>query len=171
MKKLLFGLILTFLFSAGIQAQSIDVWIVRHAEKDKSNPQEKNPDLSDEGKIRAKDLVEYLKKVKFDGVFSTPYKRTHQTVDSLAKINNLVVKDYNPTDSKKLVDEIKKDFLGKKVMIVGHSNTVLELIEAFGGKRPKPELTDDDYDYIFHLIVRKDKASVKMSEYGKPHHL
>jgi len=166
MKKLFVVLLLTFLFNNLISAQTTTVWIVRHAEKDKSNPQDNNPNLSDEGRVRAGDLAKYLKKEKFDVAFATPTKRTHQTLDSLV-IPRVI--DYK--DIKSLVDSIKTNYAGKTVMVAGHSNTVLEIIEALGGKRPKEELTDDDYDYIFELSVKEDKARVKMDQYGRPHHL
>ncbi|SFA49318.1 Histidine phosphatase superfamily (branch 1) [Pedobacter suwonensis] len=166
MKKLFVLLALTLLFINIVSAQTTTVWVVRHAEKDKSNPQDNNPGLSDEGRIRAGDLATYLKKVKFDVAFATPTKRTHQTLDSL-----VIPKVVDYKDIKSLVDSIKTNYAGKNVIIAGHSNTVLEIIEAFGGKRPKEELTDDDYDYIFELSVKGDKARVKMDQYGRPHHL
>ncbi|RDC56913.1 histidine phosphatase family protein [Pedobacter chinensis] len=166
MKRLFLFISLSFLFSTAILAQTTEVWVVRHAEKDKSNPDDKDPDLSDEGRIRAGDLATYLRKVKFDAGFSTPYKRTHQTLDSL-----IIQKVINYNDPKSLVDSIKKNYNGKTVIVAGHSNTVLEIIEAFGGKRPKEMLTDDDYDYIFRLTVKDDKARVKTDQYGRPHHL
>jgi broad specificity phosphatase PhoE len=166
MKKLFVFLSLTFLFANIISAQTTTVWIVRHAEKDKSTPQDTDPSLSDEGKIRVADLAKYLKKVKFDVAFATPTKRTHQTLDSL-----VIPKVINYKDIKSLVDSIKTNYVGKTVMVAAHSNTVLEIIEALGGKRPKEELTDDDYDYIFELSVKEDKAKVKMDQYGRPHHL
>ncbi|GGI26777.1 phosphoglycerate mutase family protein [Pedobacter mendelii] len=166
MKKFLIFFSIFFLFLHSVKAQTTEIWVVRHAEKDKSNPEEKNPDLSEEGKVRARDLAAYLKKEKIDVAFSTPYKRTHQTLDSL-----IISKVITYNDIKSLVDSIKTNYLGKKIIIAGHSNTVLEIIEAFGGKRPREELTDDDYDFIFRLSVKGDKAKVKMDQYGVPHHL
>ncbi|WP_421945665.1 phosphoglycerate mutase family protein [Pedobacter sp.] len=166
MKKFFFLLSLSFLFLINVQAQTTEVWVVRHAEKDKSNPQEKNPDLSNEGTRRAGDLAKFLSKVKFDAAYTTPYKRTRQTLDSL-----IIPKVIEYNDIKALVDSVKTNYAGKKIIIAGHSNTVLEIIEAFGGKRPREELTDDDYDFIFRLNVKGDKAKVKMDQYGVPHHL
>ena len=166
MKRLFLFLPLLLMLSTTVLAQTTDVWIVRHAEKDKSNPQDTNPSLSDEGRIRAGDLATYLKKEKFDVAFSTPFKRTHQTLDSL-----IIQKVIDYKDIPSLVDSVKKNYSGKTVIVAGHSNTVLEIIEAFGGKRPMEMLTDDDYDYIFHLTVKDDKARVKKDQYGRPHHL
>lgn len=166
MKKLLLFLSVIFLFFQSVNAQNTEIWVVRHAEKDRSNPQDKDPELSDAGRTRAKDLATYLTKEKFDVAFSTPYKRTHQTLDSL-----IIPKVIEYTDIKLLVENVKTNYVGKKIIIAGHSNTVLEIIEAFGGKRPREELTDDDYDFIFRLTVKGDKAKVKMSQFGVPHHL
>jgi len=166
MKRLILFFSLSFLISTAVFAQNTEVWVVRHAEKDKTNPEDKDPNLSDEGRIRAADLAIYLKKVKFDVGFSTPYKRTHQTLDSL-----IIPKVINYKDPKSLVDSVKKNYVGKTIIVAGHSNTVLEIIEAFGGKRPMEMLTDDDYDYIFRLTVKDDKAKVKKDQFGRPHHL
>jgi hypothetical protein len=40
-------------------------------------------------------------------------------------------------------------------LVVGHSNTVLEMIEAFGAK--DQSLIDQDYDYLFLLTICKRK--------------
>lgn len=166
MKRLILFFTLSFLLSTAVLAQTTDVWVIRHAEKDKTNPEDKDPNLSEEGRIRAADLAIYLKKVKFDAGFSTPYKRTHQTLDSL-----IIPKVINYKDPKSLVDSVRKNYAGKTIIVAAHSNTVLEIIEAFGGKRPMEMLTDDDYDYIFRLTVKDDKAKVKKDQFGRPHHL
>ncbi|WP_443937287.1 histidine phosphatase family protein [Pedobacter sp. MW01-1-1] len=166
MKK--FFILLSFLIlgTSFSQAQTTEIWIVRHAEKDTSNPQDKNPDLSVEGQIRAHDLAIYLKKVSFDYAFTTDFKRTRQTIDSL-----IVPKVKVYTDTKALADTIKQNYLGKTIIIAGHSNTILETIEALGADRPLDMLTEDDYDYIFHLTLKNDKAKVKIDHFGRPHHL
>ncbi|UKT63497.1 phosphoglycerate mutase family protein [Pedobacter mucosus] len=166
MKKLILLIIISFSISQITFAQTTEIWIVRHAEKDKSNPEEKDPNLSDEGKIRAGDLAKFLKKVNFDAAFSTSTKRTHQTLDSL-----IIKKVFDYKDIKALSDTVNAHYLGKTIIIAGHSNTVLEIIEAFKGKRPKDMLTDDDYDYIFHLTLKGNKTKVKMDQFGRPHHL
>jgi len=166
MKKLILFFFLSLISSKATFAQTTEVWVVRHAEKDKTNPEDKDPNLSDEGRIRAGDLATFLKKTKFDVAFSTPYKRTHQTLDSL-----IIPKVINYNDPKSLVDSVKKNYAGKTIIVAGHSNTILEIIEAFGGKRPKEMLTEDDYDYIFRLTIKDDKAKVKMDQFGRPHHL
>lgn len=166
MKKLILFLTISFFATQFVLAQQTEVWLVRHAEKDTSNPEDKNPNLSDEGKIRAGDLAKHLKKVKFDAAFTTPTKRTHQTLDSL-----LIPKVIEYKEIKALVDSVKNVYQGKTVIVAAHSNTILEIIEAFGAKKPLDIFTEDDYDYIFRLSVTGDKAKVKTDHYGRPHRL
>ena len=63
-----------------------------------------------------------------------------------------------------------KNAIGKKMLIIGHSNTVQEILVAFGASKPVKDLTDDDYDYIFMLTIKGDKKEVKVERYGAEHH-
>ncbi|WP_171047943.1 phosphoglycerate mutase family protein [Pedobacter xixiisoli] len=167
MKKL----ILLFALALGLQQslyaqKTLKVWIVRHAEKDISNPADKDPDLSPAGAERAEALKKELKGQKIDSIFSTDYKRTKLTGFPLADITGISIQTYEPSKVAAFVKSLKEHAGGKKVLIIGHSNTVLELIEAFGAKRPVPAISDDEYDYLFSLTVKGDKVDVKTDKYG-----
>ena len=137
-------------------AQKTTVWIVRHAEKDTANVNRQDPDLTATGQQRALDLATYLQKENIIKVFSTDTKRTKQT----AKHVKAPLEIYNPKNLTGLLEVLNQQVKGKSVLIVGHSNTVLETIEALGGKRPVPLLTDDDYDYIFKIELEATKSAV-----------
>ncbi len=157
-------LFLQFCFEAS--AQKTTVWIVRHAEKDTSFANRLNPDLTDVGMQRAKDLATYLQKQNIVKIFSTDTKRTKQT----ATYFNVPLEIYNPKSLSGLRDVLYQQANGKSVLIVGHSNTVLETIEALGGKRPLTLLTDDDYDYLFKIELEANKpAVVYFYHFGKYH--
>ena len=56
------------------------------------------------------------------------------------------------------------------MLIVGHSNTVLETIEALGGTRPVAQLSDDDYDYLFKVVLADGKPTqVNIFHFGQFH--
>ena len=60
-------------------------------------------------------------------------------------------------------------FRGKTIVVVGHSNTVLEIIEALGGKKPFREIADNQYDNIFKIdISARGKVKVLAQKYGDP---
>ncbi len=168
MKKLLFLLLLSFAVQQTLYAQkTLKVWIVRHAEKDTSNPKDNDPTLSAAGAERAEALKKELKGQKIDTIFSTDYKRTKLTGFPLADITGISMITYDPANAAQLVKSLKENAGGKKVLIIGHSNTVLELIEAFGAKRPIASIADNEYDYLFSLTVKGDKVDVKTDRYGE----
>jgi broad specificity phosphatase PhoE len=149
---------------------STTIYIVRHAEKDLSDPKNQDPELSAEGKLRAADLAEKLKNVKIDAVFSTKYKRTGQTGAAVGRNNGISVQEFEGQNFKVLSDLIKTKYKNRRILIVGHSNTVLELVEAFGATRPLDVLRDDDYDFFFEVkIDNMGKAILNVEQYGKPH--
>ncbi|WP_199117887.1 histidine phosphatase family protein [Pedobacter sp. ASV28] len=168
MSKRIFLVFLLFsLAQVNLQAQkSLKVWIVRHAEKDTSDVKDKDPDLSMQGKQRAEALMKLLKGQKIDSIFSTNYKRTKLTGFPLADKIGITIKTYSPSQKAELVKNLKMNAAGKHILIVGHSNTILELIEAFGAQRPLAQIKDDEYGYIFLLTIKGDKVDVKVDKYG-----
>lgn len=148
------------------QAQTT-VYIVRHAEKDLKNPSETDPSLSLDGQDRAKDLATLLMPKRLLAVYSTPFKRSRQTAEPTAYGHGLKVQTYDPADPAALASSVLRQHKGGGVVIVGHSNTVLELVEAFGMKRPIPALKDDDYNYIFTITIDGNSMHLLTSQYGK----
>lgn len=144
------------------------IYLVRHAEKGTNNPVD--PDLSAAGQARAIALKDTLRKVEFSSIYSTNYKRTLQTIAPTASVNGLPPVIYDPLaphglDS--LVTRILKANLYKTVLIVGHSNTVLETIEAFRAVRPIPVINESDYNYLFKVTLKENKApQVEVKRYG-----
>jgi len=150
--------------------KTLKVWIVRHAEKLTDDPKDKDPDLSTEGKERAQALAKYLKGEKIDTIYATNYKRTKLTGFPLADQIGISVKTYDAAQQKELVKQLMGNARGEKIVLIGHSNTVLEIVETFGIAKPVKALTDEDYDYIFEVTVKGDKAAVKVNRYGIAHH-
>lgn len=147
-------------------AQSTTVWIVRHAEKDTAFANRANPDLTSVGKQRAMDLATYLQNENIVQVLSTDTKRTVQTAAHIKAPIEL----YNPRSIQMVVEKINTTWKGKTILLVGHSNTVLETIDALGGNRPVALLNDEDYDYIFKVVIDDTgKAAATAYQYGQPH--
>ena len=167
-KIIVIAFILLIGISNAVSSQSTIIWIVRHAEKDTSAANKRDPELTEIGKQRALDLAAYLKGQEPNMIFSTNTKRTRQTAAHFtAKVNT-----YDPSLIKEFAQRLIDFQKGKIILIVGHSNTVLETIEALGGARPVPQLVDDDYDYIFKIILSHDGGVVtKAFHYGAKHHI
>lgn len=150
--------------------KTLKVWVVRHAEKLTDNPKDRDPQLSPIGMDRAEALKKYLGGQRVDSIFATNYKRTKLTGFPLADKIGINVKTYNVENQKELAKQLIANAKGKKILIIGHSNTVLDVIEAFGGEKPLKELIEEyDYDYIFALTIKGDKVTVKVDHFGAIH--
>ena len=142
------------------------VYIVRHVEKDTLNKTD-DPELSAEGRARAQALSQMLAKRQPAALFTTDTKRAHATLGPLATATKLEPQIYDPKRGRDLADRILKDFAGKSVVIVGHSNTVLSLIDDFGGIPPVDEIQDNEYDYLFTVRVAPGmQPTVETRGYG-----
>lgn len=147
--------------------------IVRHAEKGTDSPTD--PSLSAEGQARAEALVAALDAADVKTVYSTPYKRTQGTGQPLAKRFKIEVtsRPINGRDIPAYAEQFAKEVLtkgvGKTVVIVGHSNTVPELVKAFSG-RTVAAYAEDEYDrfYVITCPVGTGSARLFQSRYGKP---
>jgi broad specificity phosphatase PhoE len=172
--SLFFKLLLIILFFSNFSAlaQKTTIWVVRHAEKEASAPDAPNadPNLSHDGKERAIALARVLKRENIKAIFVTPTKRSNQTAKSLAAQLNISPRIY--TDSiKPFAKTLLSDFKGTKVLVVGHSNTVMPILDALGADMPLAKLSEEDFDMIFKVTVRESgKVSLEVHYYGTLHH-
>src|SRR5690606_16847507 len=129
MKKLLLLSALFFFSLVELSAQ-VTIFIVRHAEKEASSS--RDPELSAEGKARAEELSRILQKVHINEIYSTPYKRTRNTVAPVAERLGLDIKSYDPAAQDKFT-KVLKSASGKTILISGHSNTIPALLNLLTG--------------------------------------
>ncbi|WP_210515148.1 phosphoglycerate mutase family protein [Hymenobacter terricola] len=128
------------------------VYLVRHAEKD-STSDHADPTLSPVGLVRAQALRQLLAKRHPAALFTTDTKRSRATIAPLAEATKLEPQVYDPKETTALAVRIRKEYAGKTVVIVGHSNTLLPLIESLGSTPPVEEIADDEYDYLFTVRI------------------
>ncbi len=131
-------------------------YLIRHAEKDRNDPSEKDPKLAETGLKRAEKWAEVLKDVSFDMVYSTNYNRTRETAQPIAKANSLEIEIYEPNN---LYDqEFQKKTKGKTVLIVGHSNTTPAFVNAILKNEKYEDLPDDENAKLFIVTVSPNKT-------------
>jgi broad specificity phosphatase PhoE len=126
------------------------VYVTRHAEK--VSP-EGDADLSAQGAARARTLAAILRKAGIRAIFSTPTRRTQQTAAPLAALSALEVQPYNPSKPGLVVEKIRK--LPGPTLLVGHSNTIAELVTLLGGA-PGAPIGDDEYDRLYQIVIADD---------------
>lgn len=120
--------------------------LVRHAERSQAAASD-DPPLTDAGNARAQRLAAMLAKSRITTVFVTRFQRTQETARPLADLLKLTPID--KSDSDQLIAELRTRG-SDTVLVVGHSDTVPDVIKAFGG--PTVTIDDDDFDDLFVLV-------------------
>lgn len=152
MKRLILALLVAINFNTLAQENAITTFIlIRHAEKDLTQSTN-DPDLSAEGRARANRLVDVLKKTDIQAIYSTPFKRTQQTVNQLAAAKGLQVLLYQANKMEE-IDAMLKQHAGGTVLLSGHSNTVPMIVNYLMGEEKYKVLDDGDYGNIIIVSV------------------
>lgn len=131
-------------------AEPTIIYLVRHGEKEVVG---KDPALTAQGQARAQNIATILQKAGIGSIFSSTTIRTRQTAAPLAQRSGLPVQGYDPLAPKALVDKVNA--LNGAVLIVGHSNTVPDLVRLFGGA-PGADIADNEFDRLYQLIRGAD---------------
>ena len=131
-----------------------NLYIVRHAEKIMTGD---DPDLAEEGRLRAENLRKILEDKDIRHVFSTPTIRTRATVAPIARSKGVEIMEYDINDHDALVDKIKT--VEGDVLVVGHSNSIHHLANYFVGPGGEfEEIEDADYEGIYVASINRNKA-------------
>ncbi len=148
--------------SVSIYAQeSITTFIlIRHAEKDLTQSTN-DPDLSAEGKSRSLRLAALLNETTVTAIYSTPYKRTRQTVNPLAANKNLTISDYNAS-SEDDIDSMIAKHRGGTIVVTGHSNTIPWFANKLLGVEKYRPLEDGDYDNVWIITLSEKGKHAKL---------
>jgi broad specificity phosphatase PhoE len=123
-------------------------FIVRHAEK--ANTGGKDPDLSVQGQKRADALAHILKDSQITSVFVTEFKRTQETAAPAARAAHVSPTVISSSDIGALVEKLRA--LNGNALVVGHGNTIPDLLKALGIATPV-SIPEDDYTEIFAVFV------------------
>lgn len=153
---------------------SVKYYVVRHAEKAipsdgvvMSTPND--PPLSSAGKVRAIELGEILKSQKIMNIYSTNTIRTVSTAQPLNDLRGTKIELYNTRDSlDHLIEKLKAVKKGNS-LIVGHSNTVDDIVNKLCGEiKVSKDLPDSEYDNLYLVIKKGKKMIFENKTYGTP---
>ena len=153
-----FALILALpLFLATAAHAAPVVFMVRHAEKASTGG--KDPDLSLQGQKRADALANILKDSQITSVFVTEFKRTQETAAPVAKAAQVSPTVVPANDIAGLVEKLRA--LNGNALVVGHGNTIPDLLKALGVATPVG-IPDDDYNEIFVVLTGDTPQLVRL---------
>ena len=129
-------------------------YFIRHAEKDTSNPDERDPELIEAGIQRAEKWADVFKDISFDLIYSSNYKRTMATAKAIANSQQKEILMY---DASKLNDEdFQKKTKGKTVLVVGHSNSNPEFVNYILEEEKYQDIPDEESGSLFIVSVFSD---------------
>lgn len=135
-------------------------YFIRHAEKDTSNPEDTNPELTYYGEERAKGWAKYFDSIPLDKIYSTTYKRTMETALPIAAKKFMKLETYKPDEL------INPNFFlmtkGKQVLIVGHSNTTPFLVNTLLEEDQYANMPDDDFSTLYKVTLVNGKATAEV---------
>jgi broad specificity phosphatase PhoE len=139
--------------------------LVRHADRDGSRDA-----LTAEGVLRSKALLHAVEKLGLAAVFHSDTVRARDTAAPLANALALPTREHPAADVAGLLRDIFEQHRGQRVLVVGHGNTVPQIIAAAGG----PELSDiahDEFDNLFVLTAcrcGRRRSELSRLQYGAP---
>jgi len=146
------------------------IFFVRHAEK--SLTVKNDPPLTPEGEQRALELEKVLKRKKIKHIYSTKTNRTITTAKPLAESLSLPITFYAHDTMPKFLYRMLES--GDNALVVGHSNTVLKMIEELELRPSKKEIPDDEYDNLFVVYLKSKNGrggyslQLKELKFGAP---
>ena len=138
--------------------------VVRHADRAGTADS-----LSTAGVERAHDLAQAAKMAKLQAIYVTDTRRSRDTAAPAAAMAHVTPEVYEAKGYEALIKRILKDHAGGSVLIVGHSNTVPDIIRAAGG----PEVDaigENEYTGLYVVAVTGTPicgATLVQLQYGK----
>ncbi len=137
-------------------AGSTTVIVIRHAEKD-LNVSVTDPPLNPEGEARAALLATMFGDAKHlghvDAIYVSPALRNRRTAAPLADRLGITPVVAPADDPKGLARRALREHQGGRVLIIGHSDTVPQIVAALSGNSKIPELGDQEYGTMYIVSV------------------
>ena len=155
----------------------ITVYLVRHAER--ADEPRQDPPLTEKGNLRSQELARVLANANVKAIITSQFLRTKQTGEALSKKLNIPVTSIslslNPSNPRQVsaqsTEEVTNKILerrGESVLVIGHSNSIPDVIKMLGGD-VVPVIDEKKFDDLFVVTVyAKGKAAVAQMKYGSP---
>lgn len=134
------------------------VYVTRHMQKLGGD----DPSLSAEGNAGAERLADALADKGVAAIFATATRRAMETAAPLSLRTGVPITAYDPRNPQALIAAAATS--PGAILVVGHSNTVHDLVARFGGRTPPAPLTENDYGAVF---VISETGGVDVFEVGE----
>lgn len=153
-------LLVTFLFPDISHNNCTNFYLIRHAEKVRSDKTDSNPDLNEKGLLRAHNWKNYFSNKNISKIYSTNYKRTLNTIKPLALENGLEALIYSASDIE--YNDFIKSNIGETILIVGHSNTIPGFVNKLINDNYYDQIEDTNNSNLYIVSICKSKITHKL---------
>ena len=137
-----------------LSALAQTIIVVRHGERLDATP---DPVLSLEGDARALRLANMLAASGVRTIYTTQFKRTVLLAAPTAMRLGLTPVSVPAKETEALLAKIRSHAKGEIVLVVGHSNTVPEILKGLG-HATEVVLKEADYDNLFVVAMQAGGA-------------
>ena len=154
-------LLLTIFFIFSIPEDDCSTfYLIRHAEKVRTNKSNSDPKLNEKGVLRALNWKSYFIDKDISKIYSTNYKRTLETVKPIQKAIGLNTILYSPSsiDYKKFISSNK----GEIVLVVGHSNTIPDFVNELINDQVYSQIDDLNNSNLYIVKLCESSISHKL---------
>lgn len=137
--------------------------LVRHAEKD-TLVAGNDPPLRAEGLVRAQELVHIAGAAGVSTIYVTHWTRNRQTAGPIAAALGESLTVVDPVDE--TLRRLKARHFGETVLVVGHSNTVPQIVAGLTGRTLVSPVR---YDGLWVITLGRDgRTTLASLRYGAP---
>tara|TARA_Y100000768_G_scaffold375202_1_gene345769 strand:- start:3729 stop:4214 length:486 start_codon:yes stop_codon:yes gene_type:complete len=135
-------------------------YLIRHAEKVRTDKSDKDPKLNEYGMLRAIKWQEYFSDKNISKIYSTNYKRTLETVKPIQESSDIIPIIYSPSDI-----DYKNFIMSNKtevVLIVGHSNTIPDFVNGLISENVYSQIDDLNNSNLYVVNICESGTSHKL---------
>jgi len=156
--KIILTLFLTLSYIPSEQCSTF--YLIRHAEKVRTDKSDKDPKLNKYGMLRAIKWQEYFSDKNISKIYSTNYKRTLETVKPIQESSDIIPIIYSPSDI-----DYKNFIMSNKievVLIVGHSNTIPDFVNGLISENVYSQIDDLNNSNLYVVNICESGISHKL---------
>ena len=140
------------------------VILIRHGERNAPTPTNPDPHLNAAGKARAKSLIHVFGQAGIKAIYRSYFARSKETAQPLA--NHLGLSAIEMDEALQIKNDILANHTGQTVLVIGHSDTVPDIINRLGGAN-LPIINDREFDNLFVVkVFGPSRASMTRLKYG-----
>jgi phosphohistidine phosphatase SixA len=147
-----YTLVLFIIFATPQSYAQEAIFLIRHAEQ---MIDVENPPLTEVGQKRAKAWASILQKSGIKAVYTSKKRRTKQTGEAIAQALDIPLESVPRKEVTRLVDQIRTQNAGERILIVTHSRQMPKIFEELGLSAEvikKATFTKAEYGNLFIFV-------------------